>query len=106
MLRQEIADRKATENAILTLQITVSGALFSFALSAPGRAGSLLIIPVTTYMFFLRFAQQYFGVRNASRYITEQLSPRVDGGFGWDEWRRPMAHTRPQPSRPGRWRCC
>lgn len=88
MLRQEIADRKATENTVLTLQITVSGALFSFALSAPGRAGFLLIIPVTTYMLFMRFAQQYYGVRNANRYITEQLSPGVKGGFGWDEWRR------------------
>lgn len=88
-LRQEIADRKATENTVVTLQITVSGALFSFALStSPGRAGFLLIVPVTTYMLFMRFAQQYYGVRNASKYTTEQLSHRVNGGFGWDEWRR------------------
>lgn len=89
-LRQEIATRKGTENTILTLQITIAGALYSFALSGPGRLGFLLIVPFTTYMLFNRFAQQYYGVLNAQRYITDVLSPRVKGGFGWDEWR--VAH--------------
>lgn len=86
VLRQEVADRSSAKNTILTLQLTVSGALFSFALSGSNRTGFLLIIPIATYMLFIRFAQQYHGVQNATRYITECLSPRVKGGFGWEDW--------------------
>jgi len=76
-LRQEIADRTSAKNTILTLQLTVCGALFSFALSGANRTGFLLIVPIASYMLFIRFAQQYYGIENVVRYITDCLSPRV-----------------------------
>jgi hypothetical protein len=88
VLRQEIADRIGRQHTILTLQLTVAGALYSFALAQSGHLKFLLIVPFTTYMLFFRLAEQYYGIRDASLYIREELSPRVPGGFGWEEWRR------------------
>lgn len=86
-LRQEIADRTSAKNTILTLQLTVCGALFSFALSGSNRTGFLLIVLIASYMLFIRFAQQYYGIENVVHYITDYLSPRVHGGFGWEAWK-------------------
>lgn len=85
-LRQEVAQRNSARNAIFTLQFTVSGALFSFAISGADRLGFLLIIPFTSYLLYVRFVGQYYGIMNVQKYITDTLSPRVRGGLGWDYW--------------------
>ena len=73
---------------ILTLQLTIAGALYSFALAQASHQKFPLLVPFTTYMLFLRLVEQYYGTREAALYIQDELSPRVRGGFGWEVWRR------------------
>ena len=85
-LRQEIERRASTLNNLLTLQLTISGAIFSFALSDPGRRTFLLIVPMSTYLLCGRCASQHAGIAEIGRYIRESLSDRVPGGLHWERW--------------------
>jgi len=87
-LRQEIADRIRMRHTLLTLQLTIAGALYSFALAQSSHLKFLLTVPFTTYMLFLRLAEEYYGTREAVLYIQKKLSPRVRGGLGWEAWRK------------------
>jgi hypothetical protein len=87
-LRQQINDQIGMRQTILTLQLTIAGALYSFALAQPGHLKYLLLVPFTTSMLFFRLVEQYYGTREAALYIQNKLSPRVRGGFGWEAWRR------------------
>ncbi|MGJ5753714.1 hypothetical protein FB563_1852 [Streptomyces puniciscabiei] len=85
-LRQEIIQRQATQHNVLALQLTISGAVFSFALTGTSRSGFLLIIPVSTYMLCSRFVEDHVGIGQLGRYIGEHLGPRIPGGLGWESW--------------------
>lgn len=46
----------------------------------------LLAIPFAVYVLGTRYVDQQEFCFMAARYITEELSPRVRGGFGWEAW--------------------
>lgn len=86
-LRAEILMRLTAMQTVLTLQITVSGAVFSYALA--GRTGTLailLVVPVTTCMLAMRYVSQHVAMKNLSQYIHEHLNSRVPGGLSWEGW--------------------
>ena len=85
-LRQEILARQAHQHTLLALQVTIGGAVFSFALSAPGRAAALLVVPFTSFMLLGRYVAHYAAIAHLSTYIKSELSPRVAGGLGWEAW--------------------
>jgi hypothetical protein len=85
-LRQEIERRSQIQHNIFTLQLTISGAVFSFALSNHARVYFLLIVPISTYMLAGRYVTQHFGIIYAGKYIKEVLGALVPGGLGWERW--------------------
>ncbi|GIF64096.1 hypothetical protein Ais01nite_21310 [Asanoa ishikariensis] len=87
-LRAEIMARQNSQQALLSIQLTVAGALFSLALSSPGRATVLLILPLTTVMLAGRHVAHSYACLSIATYIRTELSPRVAGGLGWEEWLR------------------
>jgi hypothetical protein len=86
VLRQEIERRSNTQQILFTLQITISGAMFSFALTGQGRSYFLLIIPISTYILTGRYVIQHYGIVYAGEYIREVLATTVAGGLGWERW--------------------
>lgn len=84
--RNEILSRQGHQHALLTVQIAVAGAIFSFALSAANRSTVLLVVPVATYMVTGRYVAHSFANRSIGRYIRTQLSVKLPGGLGWEEW--------------------
>jgi hypothetical protein len=85
-LRTEIDSRYRYQQQILALQLTLTSAIISLGLSRPVPVGVLLIIPLSTYLLCGRYVGQRTAIRWASRYITEELSPRVPDGLGWPTW--------------------
>lgn len=86
-LRAEILHRNGTQQNLLTLQLTITGAIFSFALST-STVYLLLVVPLSTYMLVGRYLGQQAGVMKCSTYIRTELTNRVPGGFGWEAWIR------------------
>ena len=86
VLRQEIERRNLIQQALFVLQLTASGALYSFALASSHRTGFLLLIPISTYMLCARYVDQQYGCQRAALYIKDELSARVPGGLGWEAW--------------------
>ncbi|GAM44612.1 hypothetical protein KP696_33260 [Nocardia seriolae] len=91
-LRAEIDTRISLQQAILVLQLTTAGAIFSFALSNPSRTRFLLILPLTTYALCARHSLHHFGIVRLGTYIRESLSRRVPGELQWEDWL--IAHPR------------
>lgn len=87
-LRQEMDMKIQNQYQLLTLQLTLTGAIFSFAISRAGLAGLLLIVPVSTYLLCGRWASQHHGIHRIGTYIQQELSQRVPGGLGWEAWTR------------------
>src|SRR6476660_100650 len=87
-LREEILERVKAQHQLLSLQLTVTAAIFGFAISRPGMAGILLIVPFVSYLLCARQVTQYFGTLTVGQYIAERLDPRVPGGLGWESWIR------------------
>jgi hypothetical protein len=87
-LRQEIESRESRRQSLLNLHITASGAVFGYALSAPGNVHFLLVLPVSTYLFCARYVTHSGFVYEIGRYIREELSDRVPGGLLWEAWHR------------------
>lgn len=85
-LRMEIDSRHRYQQQILALQLTLTSAIFAFALARPGPVGILMIVPLSSYLLCGRYVGQRTAIRWASRYIVEKLSPRVPGGLGWARW--------------------
>ncbi|MEU6024261.1 hypothetical protein [Micromonospora sp. NPDC047134] len=85
-LRAEMDSRYKYQQQILALQLTLTSATIGLSLSEPVPLGFLLIVPLTSYLLCARYVGQRSAIRWASRYITDQLSPRVPGGLGWSRW--------------------
>lgn len=85
-LRQEIDARAGRQHNILTTQLFVAGAIFSYVLSNDDRAAVLLILPVTSYLLLGRFADQQHAMTRISTYIRDDLSRRAGGELRWDRW--------------------
>lgn len=85
-LRQEILQRISTQQLILSLQLTLIGAIFGFSISHPNIIGILLIVPFGSYLLCGRLVSQHFGILQVADYIREELSYKVPGGLMWEEW--------------------
>jgi hypothetical protein len=86
-LRAEILGRQAAQQNLLTLQLTASGAVLSFALATVGRNFFLLILPFTSYMLCGRYARQNVFIVNIGLYTREVLARKISGGLEWEDWR-------------------
>src|SRR5262245_5848343 len=84
-LFQEIMRRHGNQQSLLTLQLTITGAVFSVALST-SSADVLLILPLTTYLLSGRYAAHQAAIVNISNYIENELGPRVPGGLPFERW--------------------
>jgi len=85
-LRQEIDIKSTGQSQTLTFQLTLAAAVFGFAVSRPSLSGLLLIIPIGSYLLFCRVVTQHDATKLAARYIREELSDRVPGGLGREQW--------------------
>ncbi|MFA1539959.1 hypothetical protein [Actinomadura monticuli] len=92
-LRGEIDGRAKYQQQILALQLTLTGAIFGFALTRAGLSGIMLLIPVSSYLLGGRYVAQRTAIHRISTYIDEVLNDKVGKGFGWVEWSR--ANPRP-----------
>jgi hypothetical protein len=52
---------KRAQLQFLSLQLTLSGAVFGFAISRTGMTGLLLIVPFSSYLLCGRLVSQHFG---------------------------------------------
>jgi hypothetical protein len=95
-LRQEMANRAQLQQVMLTTQLTITGAVFGFALSGPDRVALLLVLPVSGYLLCARYIAQAYAIARISRYLREHLHHRIPGGLGWDFWtlRQPRSYVR------------
>ncbi|GGQ73051.1 hypothetical protein [Couchioplanes azureus] len=97
-LRAELVGRQHSQQALLSIQLTAAGALFSLALSGAGRSAVLLILPLVTYMLAGRHVSHSYACLSIATYIRTELSGRTAGGLGWEDWLR--AHrSSPRPYR-------
>ncbi|WP_346104471.1 hypothetical protein [Nonomuraea maheshkhaliensis] len=85
-LRQEIEGRETQRQNLFNLHITASGAVFGFVLSGSRNPLLLLIIPITTYLFYARFIMHSHAIFKIGRYIRDDLTHRVPGGLRWESW--------------------
>jgi hypothetical protein len=93
-LRTEIIQLEQIQWNIFALQLTATAVIFSFSLSNSSRSGFLLILPLISYALSRHHLGRSAGVDRLSRYIAEELSPKVGGGFGWEEWNRERTYSR------------
>jgi hypothetical protein len=87
-LRQEIQERVKAQQQLIALQLTLSGAVFAYALSRPGLSALLLAVPFSSYLLCGRTVAQHFGTLRVAEYIRDELSSRVPGGLRWEAWIR------------------
>lgn len=85
-MRTEILARQLVQQNLLTLQLTISGAIFGFALTEPSRNLFLLILPFSAYALSGRYARQHVFVRAIGVFIGEVLSAKLPGGLHWEDW--------------------
>jgi hypothetical protein len=85
-LRAEIIARQNSQQGLLSIQLTATGALFSLALSGAGKAAVLLVLPLVTYMLAGRHVSHSYACHSIAAYIRAELSGRVPGGLGWEDW--------------------
>jgi len=94
-LREEIQERVRAQQQLLTLQLTLAGTVFGFALSQHGVTALLLIVPFSSYLLCGRLVAQHFGTIRVAQYVREELSARVPGGLRWEEWLERQQKRRP-----------
>ena len=85
-LRQEIDRRTVVQNNLVTLQLTLSGAVFGFTLTDHSHIALLLALPFSTCILLGRYATQHAGIADIGVYIRESLSGKIPGGLGWENW--------------------
>lgn len=87
-LREEMQERFKAQQTLLSLQLTLVATIFGFAISQRGAEGLPLIVPFSSYLLCGRQVAQHFAGQRIARYITHELSSRVPGGLGWEQWLR------------------
>ena len=87
-LRAEILHLGDQQWKATAFLITTTGAVFGFALSVPGRIPLLLIVPFSSYILGTRWLHSQELVKRAAFYIRTELSPKVPGGLGYEQWLR------------------
>lgn len=87
-LRDEILERVKAQNQVFVLQLTLSSAIFGFAISKPGMTPLLLVMPLSSYLLCGRLVALHFGTLRVAKYIMEELNCRVPGGLKWEHWLR------------------
>jgi hypothetical protein len=97
-LRGELLQYSQHQNQLFALQLTLAGAVFSFAISQPRLIGVALVVPVASYLLCLRYLTRSRLIHEMARYIQEDLSARVPGGLRWEDW---LAKRRKQTVRSG-----
>ena len=80
---------------MLSLQLTLAGAVFGFAISQSGMTALLLTVPFSSYLLCGRLVAHHFAMLRAAKYIKEELSGRVPGGLRWEEWLERQQRRRP-----------
>jgi hypothetical protein len=84
-LREEMQERFKAQQMLLSLQLTLVATIFGFAISQRGIAALLLIVPFSSYLLCGRQVAQHFAGQRIAQYITDELTPRVHGGLGWEQ---------------------
>jgi hypothetical protein len=87
-LRAEILQYNQQHHQIFTLQLTITGAILSVVLARYSLAPVALVIPLTSYMLYLRFMTYAVEIYAAALYIHSSLSERIPGGLHWENWLR------------------
>ena len=87
-LRAEILARQGHQHTMMALNLTIAGAVFSFALTQPSRLLALLIVPFTAFMIGGTYFAQTYNIEDIGLYIYNNLWGRVTGGLGWEEYIR------------------
>jgi hypothetical protein len=85
-LREEMQERFKAQQTLLTLQLTLVATIFGFVISQRDDATLLLILPFSSYLLCGRQVAQHFAGQRIAQYITDELTPRVHGGLGWEQW--------------------
>ena len=83
-LRTEILHRMTMRWNIFALQLTASGVIFSFALSAESRIGFLLIIPVISYALSMRYEINQSVTEYIGKYIRDELDQHAHEELRWE----------------------
>ena len=96
-LREEIQERVRAQQQLFSLQLTLAGAVFGFAISRPGMTALLLIVPFSSYLLCGRLIAQHFGTLRVAKYIKEELSRQVPGGLRWEAWLEQQQRRHPHP---------
>lgn len=97
-LRAEILQYNQQHHQLYALHLTITGAILSVAITRTTFSEVTLIIPIVSYMLFLRFLSNGVQIYRAARYINEELSPRVPGGLGWESWLRSAGRYSSKPA--------
>lgn len=85
-LRNEILERVKAQHQYFVLQLTITGAVFAFAISQRDRIPFLLVLPFISYTLCGRLAAQHYGIVQAATYIRDMLGDRVSGNLEWERW--------------------
>jgi hypothetical protein len=87
-LREEMQERFKAQQMLLSLQLTLVATIFGFAISQRGATTLPLIVPFSSYLLCGRQVAQHFAGQRIAQYITEELTTRMPGGLGWEQWLR------------------
>ncbi|MGH3736107.1 MAG: hypothetical protein ACRDT6_10890 [Micromonosporaceae bacterium] len=97
-MRQEIESCIDRMTRLYLFQLSTAGAIFAFVLSGGGRSGLLLIVPISSYLLYVAWLNNYESVMHIGKFIDTVLGPKIGGGVHWESWRR----ANPYPQRlPG-----
>ncbi len=96
-LRAEILQSQQMQWNSFALELTATAVIFSFALSNSARTPFLLILPPVTYALNNWNVRSLYNMERIGQYIRDELSNRVPGGLGWEEWHKDK--DIPQPKR-------
>jgi HAD superfamily hydrolase (TIGR01509 family) len=85
-LRQEVTSRLSFMHQIMGLQLTITGTVVAFSLSAANRSDLLLILPWSSYLLCGRYISQEHGIDRLLEYSRRRLSQAIPGSLGWEQW--------------------
>jgi hypothetical protein len=86
-LRAETDRRANAQWNVFALQITSAGAIAGVAISSPSNYAIMLLVPFSSYMLGSRYILHDFHLKLIQRYISESLSPRLNGELKWGSWK-------------------